>query len=79
MGLIRSVKDVGRRLGVGDTQPAQPGPDAQQAAALVRLVGNVQGGRPGGRPAAGGPAGAGGPLLQREAGGHALEDRGGRK
>jgi hypothetical protein len=46
MGLIEFVKDVGRRLGVGDTPPAQrtqapatpPGPDAQQAAALRRLV-----------------------------------------
>jgi nucleoid-associated protein YgaU len=46
MGLIQFVKDVGRRLGVGDTPPAQSaqapvaqaGPDAQQAAALVRLV-----------------------------------------
>ena len=46
MGVIEFVKDVGRRLGVGDTPPAQrtqapatpPGPDAQQAAALRRLV-----------------------------------------
>ncbi len=46
MGLIEFVKDVGRRLGVGDTPPAQSaqapgapqGPDAQKAAALVRLV-----------------------------------------
>jgi nucleoid-associated protein YgaU len=46
MGLIQFVKDVGRRLGVGDTPQAQsapapvapPGPDAQKAAALVRLV-----------------------------------------
>ena len=48
MGLIQFVKDVGRRLGVGDTPPApspqtptaQPrtDPDAQKAAALVRLV-----------------------------------------
>ena len=46
MGLIQFVKDVGRRLGVGDTLQAQsadapvapPGPDAQKAAALVRLV-----------------------------------------
>ena len=44
--VIEFVKDVGRRLGVGDTPPAQsadapatpPGPDAQKAAALVRLV-----------------------------------------
>jgi nucleoid-associated protein YgaU len=46
MGLIQFVKDVGRRLGVGDTPPAPSaqapgaplGPDAQKAAALVRLV-----------------------------------------
>jgi hypothetical protein len=46
MGLIQFVKDVGRRLGVGDTPPAQsaqapaapPGPDAQKATALMRLV-----------------------------------------
>jgi hypothetical protein len=46
MGVIEFVKDVGRRLGVGDTPPAQsaqapatpPGPEAQQAAALMRLV-----------------------------------------
>jgi nucleoid-associated protein YgaU len=46
MGLIQFVKDVGRRLGVGDAPPAQSaqapvaqsGPDAQKAAALVRLV-----------------------------------------
>ena len=48
MGLIQFVKDVGRRLGVGDTPSAQgaqpsgappgPGPDAQKAAALTRLV-----------------------------------------
>jgi nucleoid-associated protein YgaU len=46
MGLIDFVKDVGRRLGVGDTPSAQspqasgapPGPDAQKAAALTRLV-----------------------------------------
>jgi len=44
--VIELVKDVGRRLGVGDTPlapsaqaPAMPpGPDAQQAAALRRLV-----------------------------------------
>jgi hypothetical protein len=46
MGLIQFVKDVGRRLPVGDTPPAQsaqtpvarPGSDPQKAAALVRLV-----------------------------------------
>jgi osmotically-inducible protein OsmY len=46
MGVIEFVKDVGGRLGMGDTLPAQrtqapatpPGPDAQHAAALVRLV-----------------------------------------
>jgi LysM repeat protein len=46
MGVIEFVQDVGRRLGVGDTPPAQsaqapatpPGPEAQQAAALMRLV-----------------------------------------
>jgi nucleoid-associated protein YgaU len=46
MGVIEFVKDVGRWLGVGDTPPAQsaqapatpPGPEAQQAAALMRLV-----------------------------------------
>jgi nucleoid-associated protein YgaU len=46
MGVIPFVTDVGRRLGVGDTPPAQSaqapgapqGPDAQKAAALVRLV-----------------------------------------
>jgi len=46
MGVIECVKDVGRRLGVGDTPPAQsvqapatpPGPEAQHAAALMRLV-----------------------------------------
>jgi nucleoid-associated protein YgaU len=46
MGLIQFVKDVGRRLAVGDTPPAQsaqapvarPGSDPQKAAALVRLV-----------------------------------------
>jgi hypothetical protein len=46
VGVIEFVKDVGRRLGVGDTPPAQsaqapatpPGPEAQQAAALMRLV-----------------------------------------
>jgi LysM repeat protein len=46
MGLIQFVKDVGRRLGVGDTPQAQsaqapvapPDADAQKAAALVRLV-----------------------------------------
>ena len=44
--MIEFVKDVGRRLGVGDTPPAQrtqapatpPGPEAQHAAALRRLV-----------------------------------------
>ena len=43
MGVIPFVKDVGRQLGVGDIPPAQPGPDAQKATALVRPVGNVQG------------------------------------
>ena len=46
MGLIQFVKDVGRRLGVGDTPQAQSAqapvaptaPDAQKAAALMRLV-----------------------------------------
>jgi nucleoid-associated protein YgaU len=46
MGLIEFVKDVGQQLGVGDTPPAQsaqapatpPGSEAQQVAALVRLV-----------------------------------------
>jgi nucleoid-associated protein YgaU len=46
MGVIEFVKDVGRRLGVGDTPSAQsaqvpatpPGSEAQQVAALVRLV-----------------------------------------
>jgi hypothetical protein len=46
MGVIEFVKDIGRRLGMGDTPPAPsaqapatpPGPEAQQAAALVRLV-----------------------------------------
>jgi uncharacterized protein with von Willebrand factor type A (vWA) domain len=46
MGLIQFVEEVGRRLEVGDTPPAQsaqasvaqPGPDAREAAALVRLV-----------------------------------------
>jgi hypothetical protein len=46
MAVIQFVKGVGRRLGV-DTTPsapsaqasmAPPGPEAQQAAALVRLV-----------------------------------------
>jgi hypothetical protein len=44
--LIPFVKDVGRKLSVGDTPPAQgsqapaapPGPEAQHAAALMRLV-----------------------------------------
>jgi hypothetical protein len=51
MGVIPCVPDVGRRLGVGDTSQAlsahapvaPPGSDAPQAAALVRLVGNVHG------------------------------------
>jgi hypothetical protein len=46
MGLIQFVKDVGRRLAVGDTLPAQsaqtpvarPSSDPQKEAALVRLV-----------------------------------------
>ena len=46
MGLIHFVRDVGRRLGIGDTPPAQSAQapaaplneDAQKAAALMRLV-----------------------------------------
>jgi hypothetical protein len=46
MDLIQFVKDVGRRLAVGDTRPAQsaqapvarPGSDPQKPAALMRLV-----------------------------------------
>jgi hypothetical protein len=48
--VIPCVTDVGRRLGVGGTPQAQsahapvapPGSDAPQAAALVRLVGEVR-------------------------------------
>jgi hypothetical protein len=82
MGVIPCVTDVGRRLGVGDAPQAQsahaavapPGSDAQQAAALVRLAGNVHGvGPPDHQPQVVQPAPE--TLFYTVKGGYTLENR----